>query len=371
IYTKVELLHRIAALYEDGMLAHGQAFEVHCRAVQCDSSNEESLAAVERLAMALGRFSDVAVLYESELEKTEDLDLKVDLGMRVAQLYEVQLDDVEKAVACYRTVLDVSEHHRAALVALDRIFTQNERWGQLAAVLERQTDVADTPEEILELKFRLGQVNQYQLERVGDAIGIYGEILAAAPEHHAAREALEGLFDEGEHQLEIAELLKPLYEASAEWEKLAEVRKAQLEHVQDPEQRKALYYRIAEDHEENLVDVEAAFDIYSSALAEFPTDERAGEEIERLATAVDDGWVRVAMVYADIVSQEEAVPEVQALLGSRLGRVYEEELGDIEKAKESYRFALSVVPADQTALSNLDRLLTGLEEWSELAEILE
>src|SRR5690606_36212011 len=41
-YTKVDLLHRIAALYEDGLLAHWQAFEVYSRAVQCDSRNEET-----------------------------------------------------------------------------------------------------------------------------------------------------------------------------------------------------------------------------------------------------------------------------------------------------------------------------------------
>lgn len=370
-FTKVELLHRMAALHEDGLMAHAKAFDMYCRAVRCDSRNDETLASVERLAMALGRFGDVAALYQEELEKTADVELKVELGMRVAQLYEVQLDDTERAVAAYRAVLDVSENQKAALVALDRIFTQNERWNELAAVLERQTDVADTPEEILELKFRLGQLNQYQLEQVREAIRIYGEILAAAPEHTASREALEGLFDQGAEQLEIAEVLKPLYEAAGEWEKLAEVRKAQLEHVRDPEQRLALYYKIAEDHEENLVDVEAAFDIYASALAEFPQDERVGEELERLATAVDEGWVRTAMVYADIVSQEEVGAEVQALLGGRLGRVYEEELGDIEKAKESYHFALGVMPADETALENLDRILTGLEEWSELADILE
>lgn len=370
-FTKVELLHRIAALYEEGLLAHDKAFEVYSRAVRTDSANSESLAAVERLAMALGRWQDVATLYRTELEATDDVDQKVELGMRVSQLYEVQLEDVDSAVAGYRAVLEVSPNNGAALSSLDRIFEANERWAELATVLRQRAEVADSPEEILDFKYRLANLTHAQLGATTDAIALYGEILAAAPDHSDARSALEALFDNATAQLQIAEILKPLYESAGEWDKLAEVRRAQLEHTVDPEQRLELFYRLAQDHEENLVDVEGAFEIYGAALNEFPLDERAGEEIERLASAVDDGWVRLAVVYADIVSQEGLEPAVQAALASRLARVYEEELADIEKAKESYRFALSVAPANEAALSNLDRIFSALEEWTELAEVLE
>lgn len=370
-FTKVELLHRIASLYEEGLLSHDKAFEVYSRAVRADSTNSDSLGAVERLAMALGRWNDVAALYRSELEATDDVEQKVDLGMRVSQLFEVQLDDVDSAVAGYRAVLEVSPNNAAALTSLDRIFESNQRWNELADVLRQRADVADSPEEILEFKFRLAELKQSRLGAVTEAISTYGEILAAAPDHTGARAALEALFDSGSEQLQIAELLKPLYESSGEWDKLAEVRKAQLEHTVDPAQRLELFYRLAQDHDENLGDVEGAFEIYGAALGEFPLDERAGDEIERLAGSVDDGWVRLAVVYADIVSQEDIDPKVQASLASRLARVYEEELADVEKAKESYRFALSVAPDHDVALTNLDRIFTGLGEWSELAEVLE
>ncbi len=369
--SKVNLLHRIAALYEEGLMAHGQAFEVYSRAVVLDSENTDTLAAVERLAMALGRWSDVASLYRQELEKATDVDHKVELGMRVAQLYEVQIEDVDNAVQGYQAVLKAAPGNGAALQSLDRMFTASERWSELADILVQRADVADTPEDVLELKFRLGQLKQYQLNDVGAGITIYGEILGAAPEHSGAREALEALFDGGQHQPQIADLLKPLYEAGGEWEKLSEVRKAQLEHTEDPEQRLQLFYKLAQDHEENLVDVEGAFEIYGAALTEFPLDERVGDDLERLAGAVDDGWVRLAVVYADTISAEGVAADVQAALATRLGRVYEEELADVEKAKESYRFALSVVPSHESALGNLDRIFTSLEEWTDLAEVLE
>ncbi|MGC4066071.1 MAG: hypothetical protein QM784_15750 [Polyangiaceae bacterium] len=42
-FVKTELLHRIAALYEESLNEPGLAFDTFARAVQVDSSNEQSL----------------------------------------------------------------------------------------------------------------------------------------------------------------------------------------------------------------------------------------------------------------------------------------------------------------------------------------
>ena len=371
VFQKVDLLHRIALLYEENLMAHAPAFETYARAVGCDSRNEESLAALERLAMALGRWEEVARLYQAELEDSDDPVHQVELGMRVAQLYEVQLDDLDSAVAGYRRVLEIDPENQGALRSLDRLFTQAERWDDLVGVLERQAEVGETPEDILELKYRLGQVRQHQLQDIDGAIAAYGEVLNAAPEHTASREALEGLFDEGVKQVEIGRLLEPLYQSMGEWEKLVQIHHAQLDHLEDPEERLQLFHRIAEGLETNLIDIEGAFEIYAHALAEHPLDERVGDELERLAASLEEGWVKLAVAYADVISQEGVSVDVQAALGRKLARVYEEELVDVDKAKESYRFVLSVAPQDAVALENLDRIYSSLEEWPELAEILE
>jgi tetratricopeptide (TPR) repeat protein len=370
-FAKVELLQRMALLTEESLRDYDRAFELYGRAVGFDTQNEESLAAFERLGMALGRWPDVAALYSRHLDSLTDPDERVQLGMRVAQIFEVQLEDVESAVSRYRQVLSVEPANGAALNALDRLFSQAERWSELADVLQQQAEIADSPEEILDFKFRLGQLRQGQLGDVDGAIAAFGEVLAAAPEHAEAREALEALFDAGTRQLQIASILEPLYQTAGEWAKLNEVHRAQLLASSDSKERLNLFYRIGEDTEERLSDAEGAFEVYAQALVEFPLDERLGQEIERLAGYIDEGWVKLAVRYADAVSQEGIVPEVQAALGVRLARVYEEELADVDKAKESYRFVLSVSPSDPTALENLDRIHTSLEEWGDLAEVLE
>lgn len=371
-YSKVELLHRIARLYEESLNDPHNAFATYARAVQVDSQNEESLASLERLASLIERWPAVAELYDAELDKLgEQPERIVELGLRVAQVYEVQLENVDHAVARYRRVLEADAENQSAVRALDRLFSQSERWSDLAEVLKREADIGQSPDEILEFKFRLGQVYQLRLNDLERAIEAYREVINAAPEHADTLGALESLFEAGTKQLEVAEILEPLYQQSGEWEKLIRVREAELGHITDADQRIAMYHRIAEDAEERVMDPVRAFEVYVRAIKERPLDERTGEEIERLAGMIDGGWEQLANAYADVLGIEGSEAATQAAIGKRLARVFEEELADVAKAEETYRYVLTVVPAETDALANLDRIYTLLEQWPELAGVLE
>lgn len=380
VFQKVELLHRISRLHEDAMDNHASAFDTYARAVAIDNGNQDTLGNLERIATLVNRWPEVAKLYDAELDKlTEAPDRFVELGLRVAQIYETQLEDVENAIGRYRRVAEVDAENQNAVRALDRLFSMTERWQDLAAILAREAEIGQTPDEILDFRFRLGQVYEQKLQDVDHAIASYREVINAAPEHVATMQALEALFGAGTKQLEIGEILEPLYRSSSDWDKLSHVYEAQLVHtpaekvgdaVGGQEDRLAAYYRIAELHEEKLVDAAGALEVYIRALKEYPLDEKSGEEVARLAAVVDGGWDHLANAYADIVSAHEQ-PEVQRTIGKRLAHVFEDELGDITKAEETYKYVLSVEELDTDALSNLDRIYLSLESWPELAHILE
>ena len=370
-FQQVDLLHRIAHLYEDALENHGSSFDTYARALTLDNGNESTLQNLERLAMVVNRWPQVASLYDAELDKLADTPERlVELGLRLAQIYEVQLEDVDNAIARYKRVADVEPENQTAVRSLDRLYVQTERWADLAKVLEREAEIGQTPDEILEFKYRLGQVQQNNLNDVDAAIAAYRDVLNAAPEHQASAQALEGLFAAGTKQPEIAEILEPLYRSAGEHEKLVGVYEAQLAHVKGQEERLAMYYRIAELLEEKLMDPERTLDAYIRALKEFPLDEKASEEAPRLAATLDNGWETLANAYADIlgVHQDGAI---QTSVGRRLAKTFEDELGDIDKAVETYRYVLSVEELDAETLANLDRIYTSIENWQELAQILE
>ncbi|HWO10789.1 MAG TPA: tetratricopeptide repeat protein, partial [Polyangiaceae bacterium] len=371
-FHRVELLHRIAGLYEERIGDPNGAFDWYARAVKIDSRNEDSLGAFERLASTTGQWPAVAKLYEGELEALGDEpERRVELGLRVAQVHEVQLGDVDAAVAQYRRVLELEPENPVAIRSLGRLFSKAERFAELAEVLEREAAIGTTPDEILDCKYRLGQVYQNHLLDFDRAVATYEEVLASAPEHVLSRSALEQLFAEGKKRREIARVLGPLYEAGTEWERLVQLHEALLGEIEPAEERLELYHRIATDYEERLADPARAFAVLARALQEAPVNERVREEIERLAPAFEAGWEELANTYADVMSMEGAGAAVQAYIGRHLARVFEEELVDVEKAEETYRYVLTVAPGEPFALENLDRIYLGLEQWGELAGVLE
>ncbi len=370
-FAKVDLLHRMARLYEDALDNHGSAFDTHARALALDNANEDTLTNLERLASVVNRWPQVAALYDAELDKLQENPSRlVELGIRTAQIFEVQLEDVDSAIARYRRVVEVDAENLIAIQSLDRLFLQTERWSDLAQILVRAADVGQTPDEILELKYRLGQVHQTKLNDLDAAIGAYRGVLDAAPEHVNTLAALEALFATGVKQLEIAEILEPLYRAAGEWEKLSRVYEAQLAHTQGQEERLSAYYRLGELFEEKLMDPVQTLNVYIRALKEYPVDEKASEEAPRLAGGIDGGWETLANAYADILGLHTD-PNVQRAVGKRLAKTFEDELGDIGKAEETYKYVLSVEPLEPEALANLDRIYLSIESWSDLAQILE
>jgi tetratricopeptide (TPR) repeat protein len=370
-FQKVDLLHRIARLYEDALDNHASAFETYARALVVDDGNEDTLQNLERLAMIVNRWPEVAHLYDAELDRLSENPARfVELGLRTAQIFEAQLDDVDSAIERYRRVADADVGNQTAIRALDRLFLQTERWKDLATVLEREADIAEAVDEVILFRFRLGQVLETRQKDLDGAILAYKDVLAAAPEHEPTLHALEALFASGVKQLEVAEILEPLYRQAGEFEKLSRVYEAQLAHVQAPEDRLAAYYRIAELEEERLLDPLATLNTYIRVLKEFPLDDKAGEEAPRLARAVDGGWETLANAYADVLGLQPD-PAVQAVIGKRLAKTFEDELGDVAKAEETYKYVLGIDPLDSEALANLDRIYLSLESWGDLGLVLE
>ena len=375
-YQRVELLHRIARLYEEMLNDPNAAFDTYARAVAADVSNDESLAQYERLASMVQRWADLAALYDEQLQTlgigsdNEDPVRFGEIGLRLARIYEEQLEDFDRAIERFNLVLEQEPDNAEAIASLDRLYEMTERWEQLATILSKEAELAATGDEILNFRFRLAQVQQYRLNDIGSAIIAYGEVIQEMPEHEGALQALEGMFAEGVEQLRIAEVLEPHYENLGQYDQMGNLYEAVLSHKSDPEERKVQYYRLAELHEERLLAPDASLAVFIRALQEYPNDERTLEDTERLAAIVEDGWEHVANAYADVLGAHEDT-EVQRLAGKRLARVFEEELGDIEKAEETYRYVLSVAPLESECLENLDRIYSAMEQYPELAQVLE
>lgn len=367
---KVELLHGIADLYEMQLDDGNKSFDAYARSLPFDNRHDQTLGSLERLAEYVGRWDDVTRLYDVEIEKIKEdrPDDVVDMALRTAQIYEVQSGNVDAAIQRYSLVAEADPSHVQSIEALDRLYEATERWAELADVLVKEIDIAPSPDAVLDIQFRLGQVRQNHLGDVDGAIGQYQEILAAAPEHSPSMSALEFLFADGVRPLVVGEILEPIYRMQESWDRLLNVHEMQLNYQPDTHERVTMMHRIAEIAEDRAADHERAFVWMQRALLEDPSHDHTLGEVERLGELLD-GWPQLANTYADALEGAEGA-EQRTLVGKRLARVFEVELGDIAKAEEAYRFVVGSGSPDDETLEALDRIYVQNGAHEALASVL-
>ena len=368
---KVELLHQVAELFQVQLGDAQSSFEAFARALPFENHNEHTLSSLEQLAELTNGWAEVCRLYDVEIKKIreEHPDDVIDMALRAAMIYEVQIEDVDSAIERYRLIVDTDPVHVRALESLDRLYEAKERWSDLAEILQKEVDVAASPDDILTLQYRLGQLYEKHLGKVDNAISEYQEILAAAPEYVPAMDALESLFAQGVKPLRIGEIIEPLYRMQESWDRLLNVHEIQLSHQPDAIERVVMMHRIAEIAEERAADHQRAFLWMQRALLEDPWHDHSLGEVERLGSILD-GWLQLANTYADTIEQAQDI-ELKGMLTKRLARVYEEELSDVVRAEETYRFALGVRETDEESLEALDRIYVEHGAHEALSSILQ
>jgi tetratricopeptide (TPR) repeat protein len=366
---RIELLHKIADICERRIENGRAAFLAQGRALREDSAREDTLAALERLAEQTGAWDDLARLYDEEVDKILEPARQVAMLLRQARVHEEERGAVDRAIVTFRRVLELDVDNRQAVTALDRLYTGGERWAELADVLRAEIRLAEGSEQqVIDTTFRLGQVYEQALHEPKHAIECYREILAMQSDHMQTLSALELLFAEGTEQVEIGNILEPLYRAGEQWEKLIKIYEVQLEKVTEPAERMSLVSRIGELSELKLGDTQTAFVWWGRLLREQPLSEVAAEEVERHARTIP-AWDDLVALYLD-VAEQASDPHVQRSVLLRAGRVYEDEMSDRVRAEEVYLRALALDERDADALRALDRIYDASGMFRELSEIL-
>jgi len=356
---KVNRLHQVAELYEVHLDDTPAAFDALSRAFAVDPQDSLTLNSLARTAEKLGHWRELTALYDAaaELARAAAPETTVDLALRSARVFEEQLSDVPQAIARYSIVSEIDPQHAQTLEALARLHEGAEDWQALAEVLGRQVAVATSPDEILAIQFKLGQLEQHRNGHLSNAVNHYREILAAVPEHREAREALENLFAKDIEVGTISEILEPLYRMQGDWDRLIVVQQAALRVQSDPQERVLTMQRIAEIAEQKGSDSATAFVWLQRSLLEAPDDDYALRAAERLAGRLGS-YDQLANTYASLAADERFSQEQRAAAATRLARVYMHELGDVVRAEETYRYVLGLAPDDDTALRALDAIYT-------------
>jgi cellulose synthase operon protein C len=374
LYATHERWESLVSLYEGAAEAethtlrraqvHAQAAEVlermdrsaaatlhHERALDLDAERLGSMRALERLYTQAQAHRKRVDLYERFLDRVDE-ERRITYLFEIGALYAGPLEDPEQAEQTYRRVLALRPRHLGAVQAIQRVAEDAERWSSLLEAIDLELGIVEEPAQRVTLWHRAGEVLDLRLGRRVEAIARFVRALAIDPHHRATLAALARLY--------TLERRAP---------DLVGVYQRQLELDPQGPTAVSVLQRMGEVYELELSNLDAGADCYRRALELDPRAPVAARGLARILER-QERWADLAAL-RDRQRERATAPEDEARLALAAGELYEEKLGDLERAAGGYALAHELQPHDRAATEALRRVRARLSDWSTLAEELE
>lgn len=347
---KVELSFRAARIYVERLQAPERAARSYERVLGIDDKNVEAARALLPIYTEDEKWSRLPGLYEVLLEATEDVDEKIEILHRVAEITGGPLANKTAALGYARKAYELRPNEEG-LERLHQWSQQSGEWSAFIEVVKARLEDGDLGEDrTRELSLMLAEVYAGEGERMDDAVAIYRGLLEADPTDERTASAFEGLLRAADRRDDLRWLFE-LKVGQAEGEEqcvvLEEWATVEEEVFGEPERAVELLRRV--------VDTDAT---RTSALS----------SLTRLLLAAEDyQGARVIMTaHRDATHDEERV-EIE----TRLAQLGFEHLEDPSGAYEACVRALAIEPAHPPVVELLEQLMDVPQTRAQAASSLE
>ncbi len=336
------------------------------KVLDIDGENLMAMDSLEKIYEAEGQYVDLFEIYRRKVQTITDEGARQEILFKQARVCEERLDDISGAISTYESILEFDVENTEAMEALERLYPKAELWADLMSLLERRAEL--TPDARADLLHRLGNLAE---EKLGDderALEYYARVLNVDPEHQGTLSSLESAMEDDARRGRVATILEPVYKRSGDWAKLVGALEARLEYCDDMSERKELLRQMGTRYEEQLGDLDTAFETFARLFKEDIEDESSREVLTRLASVLEI-WPRLAEIYAEVLDDIVGDTPTSAELSFILGDLYERLLNKPKEATEAYRRSLAFSPDDEKSFAAVERMLDATQNWPDLLEL--
>lgn len=317
--------------------------------------NPQELAAYRGLGevhRSQQKWGELAELLSRQIEVEPTGETKLDVALALGDLFETQLASTARAIEAYEAASELTGGDDA-LVALERLYRRDERWGKLAKVLEERADRFEAAGDSQRAGVIRRELGSLRTDKLGDLEG-------AIRKHEAALERDAG-------DLEALRALEDLYEKvgrTADYHRVL----TQLVEVAPDDEQVVLLRRLAAELEEEEGGRPRAIEALHKLIDLDPKAEDAYRALERLLP--EEGRFDDLLAVLERHVFATAAPAAKAELFARMGAVYEAELADPHRAIEAHQNAIAEVEDHEPSLEALPRLLLRIEAWQQAVDVL-
>ncbi|WNG46847.1 tetratricopeptide repeat protein [Archangium minus] len=325
------LIYKIGELCEHRLKDEHQAVASFQEVLTLAPSHFPALRALARLYKAQGAWESLIEVLRAEAANRTDPVERANAIYQAATIWEDQLKRPDMAIEVFQEVLLLAPGHTATLRALERLYLADEDVKSLVALLDRETQMAQTAGAKVAAYMKLARLYLDHFQEPARAAQCCEAVLALEPQHLSALKTLERIraadrARRGELRLRLAELVK------------------------DGRLGTALRVNAATDLDKG-VDVEAL----RRAVAENPRDVRLTFALERALRQTGDAAALSDLYMRRLQVVTEELERVELML--RCAELDESRLNNPLRAEQAYRAVLQLQPQCLPAVQGLRRVL--------------
>ncbi|GAB4294050.1 MAG: hypothetical protein Kow0090_08640 [Myxococcota bacterium] len=394
------------------------------RACELDPKNPVYLTDLADAYTESGKFSELAESLERLVAALMSNDHKVETLCRLGELYNSELGDPEKAITAYAKALELNPFHSAAMAALGRLYSRREKWNELAALYEKEIEITSDNGVLAGIYYKLAALTEERLGNQSGAIEKHKKAIELSPNYQPSLQALAAIYLKLGDWKSLCEVYEKQIKSEADvnqkiflWGQIAEIREARLDDIEgaasarreqlalddkylpalrslahilfilnrwdellevlgreaeladDKAQKAAYLHSIGELYDEKLKDEEKAEAAYKEALSRLPTYMPSLRALGRI--------FHKRKKWNELIQMNEREIEVtgnkaaRRALMMRQAEIYEERLGDLDKALEIY-LAIKRENEDYIPIyRKLERIYEIKKDWKARTAILE
>ncbi|MBX7114804.1 MAG: tetratricopeptide repeat protein [Myxococcaceae bacterium] len=127
----------LAKVYEEGLKDPKEAVTIYRQALQWAPGDATVLDRLAVLYEKLGNVNELVQMLEQQVSHASDTQRALQLKLRVAELYARQMDNAPKAIATYRSVLDLAPQHLQAHIAIADLYSRDPSQSSMAVETHR------------------------------------------------------------------------------------------------------------------------------------------------------------------------------------------------------------------------------------------
>jgi tetratricopeptide (TPR) repeat protein len=350
--AKREELYRRAKELADAQRDPELAESIIRELLEQDDVNIWALSELTEIREAQEDFKETFALLVKRAELRAAGDLVKELRHRAASIARDKLNQNDRAIELFDLLFEDDPGDTEAAQSLRSLYEAEERFEDMARLLERLVDLAESPEARSALRLELAEMNEKRFGSIDTAVDLLRMILDEEPGHSQAVVKLSHLYEKEQRDEELAELLSRQIESAND--------------RGDTEAELTFRVRLGEVYDSRLGDREKAIQAYRAVLERDARHKGALSALARLYEATEDHEQAVGVLeqLLEMESGDEAVACALALVEQY------KKLGDNAGVGRSLERGLAFDERQSELRQQLRAFYESTESWEELAKFI-